>query len=462
MAFNQYYYTNQGTTYDNLFSGFSPAIDGFESSRRLYAFGPTIASLAPQESIFLSYLMKLRRRPTNDNKFMFMEERHQWQRRYGRLVVATGATTIVVTCGYDKYGKQLFNSYNPGTLADTNFAQPLFFLKDQIISWKNTAGDIVIAKITADPSTSVTGDVTSGLMDSHEALCVTLTIAILNSKGHATADVVSDTSPGATVQVIGTAYAQGTGSPEGWNDELFAREGYTQIFKTSIKLHSGTSMATEYRGYKDEMKRQWGEKMLEHKMDMEQAAMFSYGGYNLTDKKSYTWGILPYVALYGSNYSLNYGTDGFDQIIDIMQDFNNPEKGKQGTKLMMCSRNILGWFQKLGARSFFNNSIGSGKTFDIANYKGVFGNELSHVHSLFGDWYLTENVLLRNHYQDYAIIVDMANVSWRPLEGNGISRDTFIKTNVQDNDLDGRKDTILTEAGLQIDLPETHAVLKWS
>jgi hypothetical protein len=119
---------------------------------------------------------------------------------------------------------------------------------------------------------------------------------------------------------------------------------------------------------------------------MEQAAMFSYGGYNLTDKKSYTWGILPYVALYGSNYSLNYGTDGFDQIIDIMQDFNNPEKGKQGTKLMMCSRNILGWFQKLGARSFFNNSIGSGKTFDIANYKGVFGNELSHVHSLFGDF----------------------------------------------------------------------------
>jgi len=34
-------------------------------------------------------------------------------------------------------------------------------------------------------------------------------------------------------------------------------------------------------------------------------------------------------------------------------------------------------------------------------------------------------------------------------------------TNVQNNDVDGRKDMILTEAGLEIALPETHAVLKF-
>ena len=58
--------------------------------------------------------------------------------------------------------------------------------------------------------------------------------------------------------------------------------------------------------------------------------------------------------------------------------------------------------------------------------------------------------------------VDMSNVAYRPLVGNGISRDTFIETNIQNNDVDGRKDQIITEAGLEISLPETHAVLKFS
>ena len=35
-------------------------------------------------------------------------------------------------------------------------------------------------------------------------------------------------------------------------------------------------------------------------------------------------------------------------------------------------------------------------------------------------------------------------------------------TNVQNNNVDGRKDMILTEAGLEISLPETHGILKWS
>ena len=56
----------------------------------------------------------------------------------------------------------------------------------------------------------------------------------------------------------------------------------------------------------------------------------------------------------------------------------------------------------------------------------------------------------------------MGNVAYRPLVGNGISRDTFIETNIQDNDADGRKDQIITEAGLEISLPETHAILKFS
>ena len=60
------------------------------------------------------------------------------------------------------------------------------------------------------------------------------------------------------------------------------------------------------------------------------------------------------------------------------------------------------------------------------------------------------------------IMIDLNNVAYRPLVGNGVSRDTQIITNVQNRDVDGRKDMILTEAGLEIQLPETHTVLQFS
>ena len=56
------------------------------------------------------------------------------------------------------------------------------------------------------------------------------------------------------------------------------------------------------------------------------------------------------------------------------------------------------------------------------------------------------------------MIVDMGQVAYRPLVGNGVNRDTHIITNVQQSDEDLRKDMILTEAGLEITLPETHAL----
>ena len=55
-------------------------------------------------------------------------------------------------------------------------------------------------------------------------------------------------------------------------------------------------------------------------------------------------------------------------------------------------------------------------------------------------------------------IVDMGKVSYRPLVGNGVNRDTQIETNVQNADEDLSKDMILTEAGLEVSLPESHAL----
>ena len=84
------------------------------------------------------------------------------------------------------------------------------------------------------------------------------------------------------------------------------------------------------------------------------------------------------------------------------------------------------------------------------------------VNTIFGSLHFVQEPLLRGPWEDYAIMIDMKNVAYRPLVGNGVSRDTFVETNVQDNGVDGRQDQIITEAGLEISVPETHAILKFS
>jgi len=57
----------------------------------------------------------------------------------------------------------------------------------------------------------------------------------------------------------------------------------------------------------------------------------------------------------------------------------------------------------------------------------------------------------------------MKHVKYRPLVGNGVNRDTSIYVGVQsleNTGVDRRIDLIQTEAGLQCNMPEAHAVWK--
>ena len=133
----------------------------------------------------------------------------------------------------------------------------------------------------------------------------------------------------------------------------------------------------------------------------------------------------------------------------------------------------MSFFNKLGGSSFLGNTMAlghtattsggsNGYTVDIQNIQGQFGHLVTKVNTLYGDLHLVEQPLLRGMWENYAIMVDLKNVAYRPLAANGVSRDTQIITNVQNNNVDGRKDIVMTEAGLEIQLPETHTLLKFS
>jgi len=214
--------------------------------------------------------------------------------------------------------------------------------------------------------------------------------------------------------------------------------------------------------------RVYKEKLMEHKMDLEHAFLFGYGGSDETASGPVrkTWGILPYTELYGKVKIVDKSEATYDTFIEMMEDIFSPESGNSGDKLVLASREVMTWLNKLGGSGFLANTmagVGSaqGSGMDIANVPGQFGHNVTKVSTLYGNLHFIHEPLLRGPWADYAIMIDLKNVAYRPLVGNGVSRDTQIITNVQNNNVDGRKDMILTEAGLEIQLPETHTVLKF-
>ena len=424
-----------------------------DDSRRKFNFGERVAELAPQQSPFFVYLSKVAKKATDDPVFKFLEQRHQWQRRNFELADAsnddnytsgttlldgdTTTNTIKVDCGYDKYGNTAAGQ------------KPEFFIEGQVLPIEDEENNIRLFKVGTVP-TVVSG---SGSVE------LPLTALF-------TANTVSF-SDNAKGQVVGSAFAEGTGAPTGWEDALYDREGYTQIFKTGMNIFSGTAMATSYRGVANEWQRVWQEKLMEHKMDIETAMLFGVGSSsNETGAAApirRSWGIIPYTEQYGKVYNMTYASSGYDAFLDAMEDYFAPESGNSGNKLVLASRKVITYLNKLGAGSFLNNSVGSSQyRLDVASVPGAFGHTVTKVNTIFGNLHFVADPLLRGPWENYCVAVDMKNVAYRPLAGNGVSRDTFIETNVQGPDIDGRQDQIITEAGLEISLPETHALLKWS
>tara|TARA_R100000656_G_scaffold20355_2_gene18290 strand:- start:2869 stop:4212 length:1344 start_codon:yes stop_codon:yes gene_type:complete len=436
-------------------AGGSLATTSINDSRRVFNFGDRVSELAPQQSPFFVYLSKVAKSATDDPVFKFLEQRHQWQRR-DFIVKNDGAATAAgaeevydVVCTYDKYGNDLTAG------GGTNVAAPQFLLAGQVV---RIGGKALKVKSVVLGSGDSVAAYASGTAATHSEITCDALEAIAET------DVEVDTKG----QVIGSAWGEGTADPDGWKDELYSREGYCQIFKTAIQLFSGTALATRYRGRPDEYQRVWADKLMEHKMDIEHAMLYGVGAADEAGAGPvrYSHGIVPYTEANGRVFNFNYGggsASTYDDFIDAMKDFYAPESGNSGDKLVLASRKVLAWMNKLSDDSFLKNTVGtSSYRLDVQNIKGAFGHMVTKVNTIFGNLHFVAEPLFRGQDEDLAIAIDMANVKYRPLQGNGISRDTHIISNVQNNNIDGRKDMILTEAGLEISLPETHAVMKWA
>lgn len=466
----------------------SLATTSINDSRRIFNFGERVAELNPAASPFFAYLSKVAKKPTDDPVFKFLEKRHQWQRRNffskGSIRHTSDGSTAqadfnlakaddLFDVDYDIYGRKVSGG---GYKAE-------FLVPGQMIALKGTVD--IAAQNGGAPQDVVVyyriTDVDQNSADSGVAaeFVKCIKTGVENGLVDVTSDLANadfiDHADNAEGQVIGSAWAEGDTAPESWRDEFYSREGYCQIFKTSVPLFSGTSLATRYRGDANEYMRVYQEKLMEHKMDIENALLFGYGEINetATTQQRKTWGILPYTEVYGRVKTFTYSSSGYDDFVDAMSDIFDPESAAGGSKMVLASRSIMNWLNKLGGSSFLGNTMAAGvggtgeptsSAYGVSLNKGqsLFnGVNVTQVDTLYGTLNFVMEPLLRGPWANHAVVVDLNNVAYRPLAGNGESRDTQIITNIQANDMDGRRDMILTEAGLEIQLPETHAVLKF-
>ena len=427
-------------------------IDSTVHSRRLYNFGDRVADLAPEESPFFVYLSKVAKVPTDDPQFRWLKDRNKIQMADRSFAIDASTHTVPAA------GSTL--SY---TVDDGSGATVGWLIKGMVFAVGETNSS------SNEPETAIVRIESAPVVGSTETSFTGRTISAASGSTTSAAD-------GTKCTVIGSAFEEGSGAPDSWARELENGSGYCQIFKTSAEL-TNTARATHYRGYADEWSRIWNLKLREHKVDIERAML--YGNSTSVNSINYTDGIVGHIIVnsqsqLADNAQVSYTEDKgyftnhadsewtYDRFLADLEVIFDPARGGSSSKLALCSLPVITLFNKMGADGFIDVSTASTQAqYMIERAQGSFGHKVMKIDTVHGDIALVKEPLFRGFAAGFMALVDLDQVSYRPLVGNGINRDTHITTNVQAADEDLRKDMILTEAGLEVSLPEAHALFNF-
>jgi len=274
--------------------------------------------------------------------------------------------------------------------------------------------------------------------------------------------------------VVGNAYEEGSSlMGQTWKDNPYSTGyGQTQIFRSEFGM-TNTARATVLKYEPNEWARVWRDKLIEHKWEIEQTGLFGSQYTDSTNEINYTQGAVDYVSQYGNVFGWSEAKT-VDSFMDDMSSYIDPRYNSQKATVYFCSTHVYNWLHKLGGYFKQNLQIGEvAKTSQsdtqlfsadlaITGRKKVLGLDVTKISTPLGDMSVVRNIALdRSNVKILGI--NMSNVKYRPLVGNGINRDTSIYVGVQsleNTGTDKRVDMILTEAGFEWQMPESHAI--WS
>ena len=424
--------------------------------RRLFNFSDRIAELAPEESPFFVYLSKTAKLPTDDSLFRYLEDRSKISYTSREFFIKGAVGTVAAGTDYNVTVET----------AKTNGASVDFLVKGMVIAVR-TIGDGGTDAGYGNAILRIESAVTdNGSDSSFSAKCISVS-------GTSGSDSIADED---RCQVIGSAFAEGTGSPDVFSEGIDDGFGYTQIFKTAAEI-TNTAYATQLRGYSNEFERVLAMKMREHKIDIERAMLFNQKA--RINGIQYSEGLVGHIiknstfvdasaadpALKyesGKAYAKQYATSEltYDALLGDFEVLFDPARGGSNERLALASLPVISYFNKMGNNSFADvSTVNSQYQINMDELSGQFGHQLMEINTVHGSVYMVKEPLFRGHSSGLMLMADMSKLYYRPLVGNGVNRDTQVMTNVQSADEDLRKDMILTEAGLEVCLPESHYLI---
>lgn len=277
-------------------------------------------------------------------------------------------------------------------------------------------------------------------------------------------------------KVMGSAFGEGSTSPEAYSDDLEIVWNSCQIHRTPLEVTGTMYHQNRLRGYPSEIARLRSDKSKEHQLKIEHTLLFGVrpGGTNmdgagnfatiLTDangkNKRFTQGMWSIVEQYGAttgdhqNKFLNIdpATFDYDTWVDYTEKVfrNLPTNGQ---KIAFAGGAWMSFFAKIGANGFMGNS---GVAPQISNpyYDGRLGFFVRELYTPHGVVLLRDLPIFRGTlHNKKMIIVDEANVEkvmYRP--------DMFHQNIKTENGYDGQKDEYFSDMGLAVTMQEAHSI----
>lgn len=243
---------------------------------------------------------------------------------------------------------------------------------------------------------------------------------------------------------IGSAAQQGALDKPARSKNPVELTNYTQIFRDPIDA-TNTRLATKDRNKPRDWTRQVNKTGVEHAKDIEYAAMLG----KPSDDKT---GAQPRSTTGGFNHFANQNiTDAGGEITEpeLWASLEAPFRYGSSTKLGLLGSKVASIINKFPASKSIVTNPDPAKTFGINMVQLITptGKRLN----LVVHWLLEGKELAKQMW-----IVDLANVGYRYLAGEGENRDTHVKPNIQAPGQDGRKDEYLTECGFLYGQSLTH------
>ena len=489
--------------------------------RRRYDFSDRVSELSPDQTPFFRVLSKVAKKATTDPEFKTLEQRSMWHKRYAYAVALDLDGGVIGSSDNDneyinhefsdaklqlddvvnvKFQTDYLSAGNvqnilgqTGTAVGATGTKPIFFLVNQIVkipvrlvTAANVADetvptvytdDYVMAKITAIDTPDAGADAESVYAKcqiirgiSAAALAAHDHTVLAGAQHEASGNTWDTVVTTAYVEkdkcyVVGSAHAEGSSFPDTYKDTPYKDVvGYTQIWKTTMQM-TNTARATELKLARDEWARVWKNKLIEHKWDIETDILFSSKQKDSAGVR-YTAGIVDYVLSSGNLFSIDLTTDGTtsDDFLENMSSFMDPRYNSSNATMFMCDTATYNWLHKLGGFQKNDVEISDQFRFDFAvtGKKKLFGLPVTQISTPYGDMNVVRNIHLDGS-PVRILAVNLKHVSYRPLVGNGVNRDTAVYVGVQsleNTGVDRRIDLIQTEGGMEIVMPEAHAIWK--